>query len=118
MNLTAETNALFIYLHAINVFKQYCLILFQQYVGRTVHEFRQQWINYKSNDRKFKRLEPCMQEQVFTHFPMVVYYGFLNDFSIAFTDKTDPSDPLRREDYWRKTLETMVPYGLDIEDRV
>ena len=27
--------------------------------------------------------------------------GFFNDVSITFIDKTDPSDPLRREDYWR-----------------
>ena len=44
--------------------------------------------------------------------------GFLNDVSITFIDKTDPSDPLRREDYWRQTLKTMVPYGLNIEDSV
>ena len=50
--------------------------------------------------------------------------GFLNDVSITFIDKTDPPDALRREDYWRQTLQTletlqtMVPYGLNIEDSV
>ena len=43
---------------------------------------------------------------------------FLNDVSITFIDKTDPSDPLRREDYWRQTLQTMFPYGINIEDSV
>ena len=33
-------------------------------------------------------------------------------------DKTDPSDPLRRKDYWRQTLKTMVLYGLNIEGSV
>ena len=49
------------------------------------------------------------------HFPMAGQEGFLNDVSIALIEKTDPSDPLRREDYWRQTLKTMVVYGLNIE---
>ena len=91
-----------------------CNKCFKQYVGQTVDEFRRRWNNYKSNDRKFQRLEPCMQEHLFSHFSMVL----LNDVSITFIDKADPSDPLRREDYWRQTLKTMVPYGLNIEDSV
>ena len=39
-------------------------------------------------------------------------------FLITFIDKTDPSDPVQREDYWRQTLKTMVPYGLKIEERL
>ena len=49
---------------------------------------------------------------------MAGHDGFLNDVSVTFIDKTDPSYPLRREDYWRQTLKTMVPYGLNIEDSV
>ena len=81
-------------------------------------DMSQQNNNYKSNDRKFQRLEPCMQEHLFSHFSMAGHNGFLIDVSITFIDKTDPSDPLRREDYWRETLKTMVPYGLNIEDSV
>ena len=65
-----------------------------------------------------QRLEPCMQEHLFSHFSMVGHDGFLNDVSITFINKTDPSDPLRREDYWRQTPKTMVPYGLNIEASV
>ena len=43
---------------------------------------------------------------------------YLNDVSIAFIDKTDPFDPLRREDFWRQTLKTMASYGPNIEDFV
>ena len=64
----------------------------KQYVGQTVDEFRRRWNNYKSNDRKFQRLEPCMQEHLFSHFSMAGHDGFLNDVSITFIDKTDPSD--------------------------
>ena len=48
-----------------------CNKCFKQYVGQTVDGFRRSWDNNKSNDRKFQRLEPCMQEQLFSHFSMV-----------------------------------------------
>ena len=78
--------------------------------------FRHRWNNYKSNDRKFQRSEPCMQEHLFWHFSSPDHNGFLSDVSITFIDKTDPSDPLKRENVWRETLWTMAPYGLHIEN--
>ena len=59
-----------------------------------------------------------MQEHLFSHFSMAGHSRFLSNVSITFIDKTDPSDPLRREDYWRQYLKTMVPYELNIEDNV
>ena len=59
-----------------------------------------------------------MQEHLFIHFPMEVHDGFFKDVSITFINKTDPSDPLRREEYWRQTLKTMVLYRPNLEDRV
>ena len=49
---------------------------------------------------------------------MASHDGFLKDVSIAFIEKTDPFHPLRREDYWRQTLKTMVPHGLNIEENI
>ena len=95
-----------------------CSKCFKQYVEQTVDEIRRRWNNYNSNDRKFPRLEPCMPEHLFSHFSMAGHDGYLNDVSITFIDKADPSAPLRREDYWRQTLETMLPYGLTIGDSV
>ena len=43
---------------------------------------------------------------------------FLEDVSLTFINKTDPSDPLKREDYWRSTLKIMAPFGLNIEESV
>ena len=43
---------------------------------------------------------------------------FVNDVSIIFIDKTDPTDPLKREQYWRHTLKTLVPYGLNVSESV
>ena len=59
-----------------------------------------------------------MQQHLFDHFCDSDHSDFLSDVSITFIDKTDPSDPLKREDYWRRTLKTMLPYGLNIEDSV
>ena len=80
--------------------------------------FRHRWNNYKSKDGKFQRSVPCMQEHLFWHFSSPDHNGFLSDVSITFIDKTDPSDPLKRENVWRETLWTMAPYGLHIENSV
>ena len=73
---------------------------------------------YKDNNIKYYRSEACMQEHLFRHFSRKSHNGFLNDASITFIDKTNPANPLKREDFWRKTLKTMVPYGLNIEESV
>ena len=49
---------------------------------------------------------------------MASHDGFLKDVSITFIDKTDPSDPLRGEDYYTQTLKTKLSYGLNTEDSV
>ena len=88
----------------------------KQYVGQTMDEFRFRWNNYRHNNRKYQRSETSMQKHPFRHFWSQVRKGFLNDVSINFIDKTGPSDPLKREEYWRKTLRNMAPFGLNIED--
>ena len=51
-----------------------------------------------------------MLEHIFSHFSVAGHNRFLTEVSITFIDKTDPSDPLQREDYWRQTLKTMVVF--------
>ena len=58
-----------------------------------------------------------MQEH-YRHFSSPDHRGFIDDVSVTLIDKTDGSDPKKQEDYWMKTLKTMAPYGLSIEDRV
>ena len=60
----------------------------------------------------------CMQQHLFNHFCTSGHCGFLEDVSLTFIDKTDPSDPLKRKDYWKSTLKTMAPFGLNIEESV
>ena len=44
--------------------------------------------------------------------------GSLNNASITFIDKTDGKNLKKREDYWRKTLKTYSPFGLNVEDSI
>ena len=55
-----------------------------------------------------------MQEHIFKHFSRPDHNGFLKDASITFIDKSDPSNPLERENYWMEILQTMAPNGLNI----
>ena len=87
-----------------------------QCVGKTVDEFRLRWNNYKMNDRNFLKGQTCMQQHLYEHFASEGHCSFLEDVTITFIDKTDPKDPNRREHYWRHTLKTMAPLGLNVED--
>ena len=59
-----------------------------------------------------------MQQYLFNHFCTSGHCDFLEDVSLTLIDKTDPSDPLKRADYWRNTLQAIVPFGLNIEESV
>ena len=87
----------------------------KQYVGQTVDIFRNRWNNYKDNARKFDRGEHCMQKHLYEHFTLPGHSGFLHDVSVTLIDKTDPSCPTKREDYWIDTLKTKAPMGLNFD---
>ena len=59
-----------------------------------------------------------MQRHLYEHYSSVGHCGFLEHVSVTLIDKTDPSDPLKREDYLRWILFTMAPYDLNIENHV
>ena len=59
-----------------------------------------------------------MQEHLCEHFNDSEHSGFLNDVSITVIDKTEPTNPLQRENYWKHTLKTFAPYGLNIKENV
>ena len=102
-----------------------CLVYFltcncckKQYVGQTVDKFRFRWDNYKSNCRKHQRGETCRQQHLYQYFCSSNHNCFISDVSVTFIDKTDLCDPLKREDYWRSTLKTIAPFGLNVEESV
>ena len=79
----------------------------KQYVGQTVDEFRFRWNNYKSNCRKYQCGETRMQQHLYEHFCSSNHNCFISDVLVKFIGKTDPFDPLKRENYWKSTLKTM-----------
>ena len=78
-------------------------------------QFRLRWNNYKSNDRKFKREEPCMQEHFYEHFYSDGHNGFLEDFAITLINKPDGRDLKKWENYWMRTFKTLALDGVSIE---
>ena len=95
-----------------------CKFCLKQYIGQTVDEFRLRWNNYNSNNRKHQRLESYMQEFLLEHFNKEGHHGFFEEVSIVFIDQTSPSEPLKRQNYWKSVLKTRAPLGLNIEDSV
>ena len=71
--------------------------------------------NYKESDRKFLGREEIKQKSLHEHFLRNGHQSF-EDVSICLIDKTDPSDPHERHYYWMKTLKTIAPFGLNIEE--
>ena len=57
-----------------------------------------------------------MELLVFEHIYSNYRNGFLEDCSITLIDKTDGTDPTRREEYWRRVLKTVTPYGFSTID--
>ena len=80
----------------------------------TNDEFRYRWNNYKGSNWKSLRGEDHKQAgSLFAHFQTAGHSGFINDAKIRLIDKTDPSDPTRREDFWIDTLKTRYPQGVE-----
>ena len=88
-----------------------------QYVGQTVANFCYRWNNYEDNCRKHSCNEDCIQKHWYDHY-LTCNKDFLNTVSVTFIDKTDPSNPLEREKYWRYIIQTNTPHGLNIADGV
>ena len=93
-------------------------VCLKQYVGQTVEDFRLRWNNYKSKDRKYQKIESCMQQHLFEHCNSEEHHCFLDEISITFIDKAGPSELLKKENYWRSILKTMAPWGLNVEESV
>ena len=72
-----------------------------QYVGQTIHKLWSKWSNYKIDSRKHGQEATCMQKHFFNHFCTSDHFGFLDDLSLTFIDKTASSNSLKREDYWK-----------------
>ena len=52
------------------------------------------------------------QAWFFAHFQSLHKNGFLEDNELTLIDKTDPSNFIRREEFWIDPLKTHYPLGL------
>ena len=93
-----------------------CKVCKKQYTGKTVDKFRFRWNNYKESDKYFRNGKDIKQKFLHEHFSRDDHHGFEQDVSICLIDKTQPSDPHKREYYWMRTLKTLNPDGLNVEE--
>ena len=70
-------------------------------MASTTEKFRFPWDSYKDNQCNAKRGEDHAQKYFHKHFRSHGHNGLINDVKIIFIDKIDPSDPTRREEFWR-----------------
>ena len=56
-----------------------------------------------------------MQTHLYEDFILPRHSRFLHDVSITLIDKTDPSCPLKREDYWIDTLKIKASMALNFD---
>ena len=89
-----------------------------QYVGSTVERFRFRWNNYKNSQREKAQGVTPPQSFLHQHFLSEGHHGLVNDCEITLIDKTDSSDPTRRECFWIRLLKTYYPLGLNIEEEL
>ena len=59
-----------------------------------------------------------IQEHVHEHFCDSEESGSINDFSVTFIDKTNPTNLIQGKNCWKHTFQTSVPYSLNIKENV
>ena len=64
----------------------------------------------------FLRGEEIKQKFLHEHILKDDHHGFEKDVTICLIDKTQSSDPHKREYYWMRILKTLAPFGLNTED--
>ena len=63
------------------------------------------------------RGEEIKQKCLHEHFLSDSHQSFEEVVGICLIDKTDPSDPDKREYYWMRTLKAITSFGLNTEER-
>ena len=91
-----------------------CKVCGLQYVGSNVDRFRLRWNNYKCSQRVALEGGAPKQNYFHQHFLSEDHHGLLEDCETTLIDKTDSSDPTRREFFWMYELKTFAPLELNI----
>ena len=85
-----------------------CRTCGKQYTGKTTDRFRYRWSNYKMEARKTEKGD--MENKSFYKFTFCRMIA-----KVLLIDKTQGSDPTKRECYWMRTIKTLYPADLNIE---
>ena len=98
------------------IYRFNCKTCGKQYTSKTYNHFGSRSNNYKFEARKAEsgNIENVKQKILQSIF-QPDHKGFLKDMEVRLIDKTQGSDPIKREFYWMKTLKTLYPDGLNIE---
>ena len=77
---------------------------------QTKYSVRSRQNNYNFKSRKFGKNERNeVQEYLYSHFESQEHSSLLEDVLITLNDKSDGSDPKKREIFWMHTLKTLAP---------
>ena len=88
----------------------------KKYVGSTITAFNLRFNQYKSNINLYgKGRRGFKQEYLISHFFTDGHTGSYKDISVQIIDFCDPNNQEKREDFWITTLNTIIPYGLNIQ---
>ena len=99
------------------IYRLSCKSCGKQDVSNTTNHFRSRWNNCKSDVKKAEsgNMENIKQKFYQSHFLQRDHQGFLKYVEVRLFDKTQASDPTKREFYWMRTLTTLYPDGRNIE---
>ena len=94
------------------IYRLSCKSCGKQDVGNTTNHFGSRWNNYENDVRKAKsgNMENVKQKFLQSHFLQRD-----QDVEVRLIDKTQASDPTKREFYWMRTLTTLYPDGRNTE---
>ena len=95
-----------------------CKVCGLQYTESTVDRFRLRWNNYKYLQRIASEGGTPKQNYFHQHFLRENDHGLLEDCEIRLIDKTDPSDPTRREFFSMRKLKTLASLGLNVVEGI
>ena len=89
--------------HAVSNIRVRLLIVLD--IGGTIIKWKQEKLGMENVKQMFLQI----------HFLQDDHKGFLEAVEFTLIDKTQGSDPTKRECYWMRTLKTLYPDGVNIE---
>ena len=85
-----------------------CKICNARYVGQTNKKFRLRWNNYRQNQRWAASGLDHKQPFFHAHWLGENHNGLEADAEVTIIDRTEPSDPTKRERFWINKLGTSL----------